>query len=149
MIYPDKECPGESRTKNAKNGHETLFIYPLFLVALVYIVYLGKSNDNDPVLTTQSHFQLLSKLFSSEEEINEAMLYSYKHSFSGFSAMLNSTQAATLTNMEDVVSVFRSNVLQLHTTRSWDFLGLTLEHNQVTPIQLVYGDDTVVGIFDT
>ncbi|PIA54016.1 hypothetical protein AQUCO_00900532v1 [Aquilegia coerulea] len=110
-----------------------------------------KCKDNDPALTTQSHFQLLSKIFSSEEEIMEALLYSYKHSFSGFSAMLNSTQADTLTNMEGVISVFRSNVLQLHTTRSWEFLGLSLEHNnhQVTPMQLVYGGDIVVGIFDT
>lgn len=53
--------------------------------------------------------------------------------------------------MEEVVSVFQSRTLKLHTTRSWDFLGLTLDNavNVVSPVQLAYGDDVVVGIFDT
>lgn len=51
--------------------------------------------------------------------------------------------------MEGVISVFRSKTLQLHTTRSWDFVGLTLDNNEVTPLQLAFGDDIVVGMFDT
>lgn len=51
--------------------------------------------------------------------------------------------------MEGVISVFRSKVLQLHTTRSWDFMGLALDTGEATPLQLKYGDDVVVGIFDT
>ncbi|KAJ9541499.1 hypothetical protein OSB04_028005 [Centaurea solstitialis] len=79
------------------------------------------------------------------------MLYSYKHSFSGFSAKINSTQAASLASMERVVSVFKSQILLLHTTRSWDFMGLNLELNadQATPLQLTHGDGTIVGLFDT
>ncbi len=44
--------------------------------------------------------------------------------------------------------MFRSKTLQLHTTRSWDFLGLTLD-SEVTPCQLAFGDDIIVGVFDT
>lgn len=89
-------------------------------------------------------------MFPSEEEAKQSMLYSYKHGFSGFSAKLNSTQATTLANMKGVISVFRSRVLKLHTTRSWDFIGLTLySSTEVTPLQLTYGDDVVVGVFDT
>ncbi|OMO57828.1 hypothetical protein COLO4_35081 [Corchorus olitorius] len=51
--------------------------------------------------------------------------------------------------MEKVVSVFRSKTLKLHTTRSWDFLGLTLDDIDPSPMQLAYGHDVVVGIFDT
>ncbi|XP_040995148.1 subtilisin-like protease SBT3.18 isoform X6 [Juglans microcarpa x Juglans regia] len=51
--------------------------------------------------------------------------------------------------MEGVISVFRSKTLQLHTTRSWDFVGFTLGNNKVTPLQLAFGDDIVVGMFDT
>lgn len=51
--------------------------------------------------------------------------------------------------MEGVISVFRSKTLQLHTTRSWDFLGLTLDNSEVMPLQLACGDDIVVGVFDT
>lgn len=56
--------------------------------------------------------------------------------------------------MEEVISVFRSETMQLHTTRSWDFLGLTLSSSsstspEGTPLQLAYGDDIIVGVFDT
>ncbi|KVI08384.1 Proteinase inhibitor I9 [Cynara cardunculus var. scolymus] len=36
---------------------------------------------------------------SSQEDARESILYSYKHSFSGFSAKINSSQAANLASM--------------------------------------------------
>ena len=40
---------------------------------------------------------------------------------------------------------------KVHTTRTWDFMGLNLDPTagQATPLQLTYGDDTIVGLFDT
>ncbi|KDP30627.1 hypothetical protein JCGZ_16192 [Jatropha curcas] len=117
---------------------------------MVYIVYLGHNQFRNPIVTSNSHIQLLSNVFASEEEAKKSMLYSYKHSFSGFSAKLNSTQAATIANMKGVLSIFRSKTLDLHTTRSWDFLGLILERTSAaTPLQLSYGDNVIVGIFDS
>ncbi|KAJ4970531.1 hypothetical protein NE237_003630 [Protea cynaroides] len=127
----------------------SLYCIPSETTYHVHIVYLGLSQVQDPILTTKSHVQVLSNVFASERAAKDALLYSYKHSFSGFSAMLNSTQAATLDKMEGVISVFRSKTLRLHTTRSWDFLGLTLDHSKEIPLQLAYGDDVVVGVFDT
>ncbi|XP_043691561.1 subtilisin-like protease SBT3.18 [Telopea speciosissima] len=127
----------------------SLYFIPSHSTYHVHIVYLGLPQVQDPLLTTKSHLHLLSNVFSSEQAAKDSLLYSYKHSFSGFSARLNSTQAATLAKMEGVISVFRSKTLRLHTTRSWDFLGLTLDHSKGTPFQLTYGDDVVVGIFDT
>lgn len=57
--------------------------------------------------------------------------------------------------MEGVISVFRSKTMQLHTTRSWDFLGLPMISSTSTasdaasPLQLAYGQDVIVGVFDT
>ncbi|KAL5834119.1 hypothetical protein ACOSQ3_017793 [Xanthoceras sorbifolium] len=122
----------------------------------IYIVYLGLNQYPDhPNLTSNSHLQLLSSVFASEEDARRSMLYSYKHSFSGFSAKINSTQAASLAKMEGVISVFEDRTLKLHTTRSWDFLGLTLNdidhhhEHEVTPLQLAYGNDIIVGVLDT
>ncbi|RVW48722.1 Subtilisin-like protease SBT3.18 [Vitis vinifera] len=116
----------------------------------VYIVYLGLNQSHDPLLTSKHHHQLLSNVFECEEAVKQSILYHYKHSFSGFAAKLNENQANILAKMEGVVSVFRSRTMKLHTTRSWDFMGLTLdESSEVTPLQLAYGDDIVVGVLDS
>ncbi|KAH1115485.1 hypothetical protein J1N35_008863 [Gossypium stocksii] len=115
----------------------------------VHIVYLGINQIHDPILTSKFHIQVLSDVFASEEDAKRSILYSYSNSFSGFSAKLNSSQATILASMDKVVSVFRSKTLKLHTTRSWDFLGLTLDEARVTPMEFTNGQDVVVGIFDT
>ncbi|KAL0659807.1 hypothetical protein Bca4012_080392 [Brassica carinata] len=52
--------------------------------------------------------------------------------------------------MNQVITVFKSRSLKLHTTRSWDFLGLTVDNaGHTPPPQLAYGSDVIVGIFDT
>ncbi|KAK8601964.1 hypothetical protein V6N12_051786 [Hibiscus sabdariffa] len=98
---------------------------------------------------TKAGYNLQKFSFLSEEDAKQSILYSYSNSFSGFSAKLNSSQATTLARMDKVVSVFRSKTLKLHTTRSWDFLGLTLDETRAIPMQFTYGHDVVVGIFDT
>ncbi|KAM0038649.1 putative tripeptidyl-peptidase II [Helianthus debilis subsp. tardiflorus] len=117
----------------------------------VYIVYLGLKDVQDPILTSDYHLDLLSGVFQRKEDATRSMVYSYKHSFSGFSAKINSTQAATLAGMQQVISVFKSRTLRLHTTRSWDFMGLNLNPtaDNSNPLQLTHGDNTIVGLFDT
>ncbi|XP_010539130.1 PREDICTED: subtilisin-like protease SBT3.18 [Tarenaya hassleriana] len=116
----------------------------------VYIVYLGANRLNSSVLASNHHLRLLSRVFTSNEEAEGATLYSYNYGFSGFSAKINSTQAASLAKMKQVITVFKSKTLKLHTTRSWDFLDLTLRNDGGrAPPQLSYGSDVVVGIFDT
>ncbi|CAN6285602.1 unnamed protein product [Urochloa humidicola] len=80
-----------------------------------------------------------------------SILYNYSCGFSGFAALLNSTQASTLSETEGVISVFRSRILELHTTRSWDFMGLNLHTQMEQPSQmhLKFGDDVIVGVLDT
>ncbi|XP_076883684.1 subtilisin-like protease SBT3.18 [Bidens hawaiensis] len=117
----------------------------------VYIVYLGITDVQDPILTSDYHLHILCGVFHRLEDAKQSMVYSYKHGFSGFSAKINSTQAATLAGMEQVISVFKSRILRLHTTRSWDFMGLNLNPtaDQSNPLQLTHGDNTIVGLFDT
>lgn len=58
--------------------------------------------------------------------------------------------------MEGVISIFKSKTMELHTTRSWDFLGLPIpsysgSRTFDTPrsSKLADGEDVVVGIFDS
>ncbi|PAN51489.1 hypothetical protein PAHAL_9G598100 [Panicum hallii] len=117
----------------------------------VHIVYLGHNNGLSPSLTSRSHLQLLSRVFTKPDEARQAILYSYSCGFSGFAALLNSTQACTLSETEGVISVFRSRTLELHTTRSWDFMGLNLhmQMEQSSQMHFKFGDDIIVGVLDT
>lgn len=52
----------------------------------------------------------------------------------------------------NVISVFESKERQLHTTRSWNFLGI--ERQQEIPSDSIWnvtrlGDDTIIANFDT
>ncbi|KAF1898259.1 hypothetical protein Lal_00033025 [Lupinus albus] len=59
--------------------------------------------------------------------------------------MLTNQQVEKLSQMEGVVSVFPSRKLQLQTSRSWDFLGLTVSVNRSPAIE----SDVVVGVLDS
>ncbi|KAG6489862.1 hypothetical protein ZIOFF_051143 [Zingiber officinale] len=123
-----------------------------FAHSQVHIVYLGHSHGrDDPLLTTRRHVRLLCNVFSGREEAEEAMVYSYTHGFSGFAAVLNSTQVLALAGFEEVISVFRSKTLKLHTTRSWDFMGLGWLGSQgsSSSLQLDHGHDIIVGVLDS
>lgn len=52
----------------------------------------------------------------------------------------------------NVVSVSLNKMHQLHTTRSWEFLGV--ERNEIIPKESIwekarYGEDTIIGNLDT
>ncbi|XP_024532727.1 cucumisin isoform X2 [Selaginella moellendorffii] len=111
----------------------------------LYIVYLGakQSVSEDLKPLNVYHHVLLSSLMGSEEATN-AMVYSYSENFSGFAATLTARDAATLSRLSGVLSVFPSRMRHLHTTRSWEFLGVTTQNNGSSS-----GGDVVIGVFDT
>ncbi|RZC66538.1 hypothetical protein C5167_010225 [Papaver somniferum] len=116
----------------------------------VHIVYMGEKKQHlEPKLIHESHLNILSTLFSSEEEVKASLLYSYKHGFSGFAAVLTESQAQTIAEFPQVIGVVPNRILSLHTTRSWDFLQL----DSVSPGGIMNmgqgGDGAIIGIMDT
>ncbi|XP_076954702.1 cucumisin-like [Bidens hawaiensis] len=75
---------------------------------------------------------------------SKALLWSYKKSFNGFVAKLTEDEKDRLARMEGVVSVFPSRNKQLHTTRSWDFMGFPQDVKRA-PLE----SDVIVGMLDT
>ncbi|XP_038874300.1 cucumisin-like [Benincasa hispida] len=108
-----------------------------------YIVYMG-SHPKHQVSTSSHHMRMLQEAIGSTFAPH-SLLHSYKRSFNGFVAKLTETEVKKVSEMKDVISVFLNEKIQLHTTRSWDFMGLTQQVNRVPSVE----SDIIVGVFDT
>eukprot|EP00253_Pinus_taeda_P006227 PITA_06227 len=115
-----------------------------------YVVYLGGQQDEnlESELVAQSHHQLLGSVLASEEAAKDNIFYSYTRSLNGFAATLDEDQAVALSKLPQVVSVFPSKTIVLHTTRSTQFLGLQNDDDSVPPNSLwnrgSFGNDVII-----
>ncbi|KAL2502048.1 Subtilase family protein [Forsythia ovata] len=77
------------------------------------------------------------------------MVYSYRHSFSGFAAKLTESQAKKIADYPEVVQVIRNRHHKVLNTRSWDFAGLSAR----VPDNLLHesnmGDGIIIGVIDS
>ncbi|KAF7815678.1 subtilisin-like protease [Senna tora] len=123
-----------------------------------YIVYLGSHSHGpnpssaDLDSATNSHYDFLASILGSHEKAKEAMFYSYNKHINGFAALLEDEEAEEIKKKPNVVSVFLSKMHKLHTTRSWEFLGLEkngrIGRDSAWKIGN-YGRNTIIGNIDT
>nr|TKR79297.1 hypothetical protein D5086_0000273560 [Populus alba] len=88
---------------------------------------------------------------NSKEKAKEAIFYSYTRYFNGFAAILEDEEAAEISKHPKVLSVFRNQISKLHTTNSWDFLGL--ERDGEIPADSMwpkakFGEGVIIGTLD-
>ncbi|RHN47211.1 putative cucumisin [Medicago truncatula] len=120
-----------------------------------YIVYLGAHvhgptpSSVDLETATYSHYDLLGSILGSHEEAEEAIIYSYNKQINGFAAILEEEEAAQLAKNPKVVSVFLSKSHKLHTTRSWEFLGLSTNDVNTAWQKGRFGENTIIANIDT
>ncbi|KAM7464263.1 hypothetical protein LguiA_032384 [Lonicera macranthoides] len=110
-----------------------------------YIVYMGELPEKT-ISLKEEHHSLLAQAIGNEKTAREHKIYSYGKSFNAFAAWLLPHEAQTLQQKEGVVSVFRSTIQKLHTTRSWDFLDMTEELTRRNPKM---ESNLIMGILDT
>uniref|UniRef100_A0A0E0P4P4 Peptidase S8/S53 domain-containing protein n=1 Tax=Oryza rufipogon TaxID=4529 RepID=A0A0E0P4P4_ORYRU len=115
----------------------------------LYIVYLGERQHEDADLVTASHHDMLTSILGSKEETLRSIVYSYRHGFSGFSAMLTQSQARKIAGLPGVLSVTENQIYKTHTTRSWDFLGLDYKPTNGLLAKARYGEGVIIGVVDT
>ncbi|XP_022922127.1 cucumisin-like [Cucurbita moschata] len=108
-----------------------------------YIVYMG-SHPKDRVLTRSHHVRMLQETIGSHFAPH-SLLHSYERSFNGFVAKLTEVEVQKVSEMKGVISVFPNGKKQLHTTRSWDFMGLSQQASRVPSVE----SDIIVGVLDT
>ncbi|KAK1384910.1 Cucumisin [Heracleum sosnowskyi] len=132
---------------------KSLFLSFLFLAALVlnaqaqerkvHIVYMGDLPQEDVSVASTHHAMLLSA-HGSASVAKKTLVFSYGRSFNGFAAKLTDEEARRISGMKGVLSVFPSRTLKLHTTRSWDFVGLSKD-KVGGPLE----GDVIIGLLDT
>ncbi|XP_073004529.1 subtilisin-like protease SBT5.3 [Typha latifolia] len=132
---------------------------PTFAAKKSYVVYLGGHSDiakedySDVVQrVTESHYELLGSVLGDKEEAKDAIFYSYTRCINGFAATIEEEKAMEISKHPGVVSVFPNRGYKLHTTRSWQFLGL--ERDGRIPTESLwtkarFGEDTIIGNLDT
>ncbi|KAM6598665.1 hypothetical protein CsatA_018274 [Cannabis sativa] len=108
-----------------------------------FIVYMGERKQNQPSTSASLHMSMLQKVAGSNVGVG-SLLRSYQRSFNGFVARLTEKEAQQLAETEGVVSVFPSEKQQLHTTRSWDFIGFPETVKRSTT-----ESDIIIGVLDT
>ncbi|KAK7284883.1 hypothetical protein RJT34_19637 [Clitoria ternatea] len=110
-----------------------------------YIVYMGELPMAKTYAVENHHHDLLAATIGDTYLAKESKIHSYGKTFNGFVALLLPHEAQKLREEDNVVSVFPNTQLELHTTRSWDFLGmpLTVKRNHKIESQLI------VGVLDT
>ncbi|TMW99383.1 hypothetical protein EJD97_002632 [Solanum chilense] len=117
----------------------------------VYIVYMGAADSSNNGSKNQQA-ELMSSLIKRKKD---AVVHSYNNGFSGFAARFSEAEAKSIAQKPGVISVFPDPILQLHTTRSWDFLQYQTEvESSSGPISgsdnaSPKGVDTIIGILDT
>ncbi|KAK1297118.1 Subtilisin-like protease [Acorus calamus] len=120
----------------------------------VYIIYMGETRQGkgeDPKVDQdlQLHHSILSSVFGSDKAAADSILYSYKHGFSGFAAILTSSHAELISGLPGVARVVPNRILSLHTTRSWDFLQLDPDPVNGLLSMSRSGDGSIIGVLDT
>ncbi|XP_071907216.1 subtilisin-like protease SBT5.3 [Coffea arabica] len=133
-------------------------LIPTFAEKKSYVVYLGShSRDSEIEVSAveyervrNSHFTLLGSFLGSEEKAQESIFYSYTRHINGFAAVLDEAEVDQISKHPDVISVFLNRPKKLHTTRSWEFMGL--EHDgQIQPswTEARFGEDAIIANLDT
>ncbi|XP_072990472.1 subtilisin-like serine-protease S [Typha latifolia] len=117
----------------------------------VYVVYMGNKGSNSPdKYLSRTHQMLTAVHGGSAEKARASHVYSYSKSFKGFAAKLSKEQASQMAEMPGVVSVFPNLKHNLHTTHSWDFMGLaTDEAMEIPGFSTKNQENVIIGFIDT
>ncbi|XP_019173862.1 PREDICTED: subtilisin-like protease SBT4.15 [Ipomoea nil] len=111
-----------------------------------YIVYMGAlPAEGSKISLSAVHDNILSQAIGDESIARQSKIHTYGRSFNALAAKLLPHEAKILSEKAGVVSVFPSVNRKLHTTHSWDFLGMptTVKRN------LKVESDIIIGLIDS
>ncbi|KAL2933073.1 Subtilisin-like protease SBT1.4 [Bienertia sinuspersici] len=116
-----------------------------------YIIHV--SHSHKPATFASAHEWYSSILHSLTSNSNTStkskpnILYTYSHSATGFAARISTTHANKLRRLPFVLSVVPDQMVELTTTHTPGFLGLT-DKSGLWP-RTSYGSDIIIGVVDS
>ncbi|KAI9102342.1 hypothetical protein K1719_023544 [Acacia pycnantha] len=78
----------------------------------------GRPRKGNSRFILYSHLNILSNILGSERAARDSILYSYKHGFSGFAAVVSQSQSKLIADFPGVIRVIPNRILSVYTTRS-------------------------------
>ncbi|KAL4182548.1 hypothetical protein AMTRI_Chr11g93830 [Amborella trichopoda] len=121
---------------------------PLFYIGKpVYIAYMGERPVGQELSLSTFHHGMLESVLASKDAANKALFHSYGRSFNGFAARLSEEEDQILSEMDGVAAVFPETMVQLQTTRSWNFMGFPQSQSNHDPEKCE--SDVIIGMVDT
>ncbi|XP_048320426.2 cucumisin-like [Ziziphus jujuba] len=136
-------------------ANSAFLLYPLLFAAFVlnchglqeerklHIVYMGEPPEGE-FSVASTHHAMLANVLGSASSARESLVYSYGRSINGFAAKLTDKEVEKLSEIKGVISVFPNQILKLHTTRSWDFMGFSKGK-----LGSAVEGDVIIGLLDT
>ncbi|KAI4313545.1 hypothetical protein L6164_026517 [Bauhinia variegata] len=101
------------------------------------------SGKADEVSALSLYTSMLQEVVDSKAA-ERPILHHYKRSFNGFVVKLTEEEVKRIAEMDGVVSVFPNEMKQLHTTRSWDFIGFPTQVERS-----MIESNIIIGVIDT
>lgn len=118
-----------------------------------YIVRVKHSDKPESFSTHHDWYtwqlQSISTDPQSQTESESPLLYTYKTSFNGFSAFLDTEEAESLLRSDSILDVFEDPVYTLDTTRTPEFLGLKSEFGVASGYSGHASNGVIIGVLDT
>ncbi|XP_049411115.1 subtilisin-like protease SBT1.2 [Solanum stenotomum] len=96
----------------------------------------------------QWHLSFLENFISSGENSSSRLLYSYHSAFEGFAALLSENELKALKKSNNVLSIYPERKLEVQTTYSYKFLGLS-PTKEGTWLKSGFGRGAIIGVLDT
>ncbi|KAM7260776.1 hypothetical protein ACFE04_026251 [Oxalis oulophora] len=113
-----------------------------------YIVHMDKNKATNFDAIVSSMNKLSSQdVHEIDDAIPPQLIYTYKTAINGFAVKLSKKQLESLKKVDGVISATPDEMLQLHTTRSPNFLGLHSEAGLWSSSNLAA--DVIIGVIDT
>ncbi|KAB8111014.1 hypothetical protein EE612_048543 [Oryza sativa] len=141
-------------------GSLVLLQRPAYAEKKSFVVYLGGHSHgrggaalaSSQERAKNSHHEFLGSFLGSKEKARDAIFYSYTKYINGFAATLEEEEAMEISKHPSVISVFPNRGHRLHTTRSWEFLGMEkdgrIRANSIWA-KARFGEGVIIGNLDT